>query len=119
MHPRPLLVAAGAGLTVGLVVAVLVIEALNVEFSAIVGLPAGVIAGLVVAAVVVGRYEAAGTPQRAAADAVAAFGYTLLGGAAVQYVGLFGLREVLTLQRLAGVAAVAAVGVFVASWVQG
>jgi xanthosine utilization system XapX-like protein len=50
MPSRPLLVAAGAGLTVGLVVAVLVIEAVPVELSALVGLRAGIIAGLLVAA---------------------------------------------------------------------
>lgn len=49
MPSRPPLVAA-ADLTVGLVVAVLVIEAVPVELSALVGLRAGIIARLLVAA---------------------------------------------------------------------
>lgn len=119
MRLRPLLVAAGTGLTAGPVVAVFVIEGLSVEFSAIVGLPAGIVAALVVAAVVVGRYESAERSQRAVTDGVAAFGYTLLAGAAAQYIDLIGLRGVLTLQSLAGAAAVAAVGVSVVSWILG
>lgn len=48
MNPRHLLTAVGAGITMFLVVTVLVIELLAVEFSAIVGVPLGLLAGLVV-----------------------------------------------------------------------
>jgi len=45
---RSALAALGAGITTFLVVAVLVIELLDVEFSAIVGLPVGAVAGWIV-----------------------------------------------------------------------
>jgi hypothetical protein len=116
MNSRALVAAAGAGLTTFLVVAVLLIEALPFEFSAIVGLPAGAVVGVLVAALVTASYADAGRAVRAVVDGAAAFSYAALAALAVRYVDLAGLRGAVTLPRLAGFAAVVAVAVAAVSW---
>ncbi|MFC7115804.1 hypothetical protein ACFQH2_13795 [Natronoarchaeum sp. GCM10025703] len=48
MNAWKLFTAVGAGVTTALLVAVVIIELLQIEFSALVGLPVGVITGIIV-----------------------------------------------------------------------
>lgn len=116
MHLRPLAVAVGTGITLGLAVAVVVIELLAVEFSAIVGLPVGVVAGGVAAVVVAGRYRTTSAGRRAVVDGLAGGGYVVVLGLAVRYVGRLGLRSVVTVPRLVALAAVVGLAFGLASW---
>lgn len=88
MDMRHALTALGAGLTTGLVVAVLVIEILAVEFAALVGLPVGALAGLVVLVTVAVTFDGLDVMERRALTAYAAFGLTVIGLAALSYVNL-------------------------------
>jgi hypothetical protein len=88
MDARTVLTAAGSGLATGLVVVVLVIEALDVEFSALVGVPVGVVAGVVVLVAVATTANGRDPSVRRALSAYAAFGLALLGLAALSYVNL-------------------------------
>lgn len=112
MNPRRALSALGAGVTTFLVVAVAVIELLAVEFSALVGLPVGLVAGIAVAA----RYDRLDAAPRYVVDAVAAFGLAVVAVQAVSYVDLAGLRSMLSTGVTVAVAVVAAVVAAVASW---
>lgn len=107
--------ATGAGVTVFGLVAVAVIEALNVAFSAIVGLPVGVVAGTMTAAVLFVRVDDLDRGSRAVADGVAGVGHAAAGIVAARYVDLAGAR---TLSVRTGLAVAVAVGVVagVASW---
>jgi hypothetical protein len=118
MKPRTVAAAVGAGAAVFLVVAALVTEALSVavEFSALLGLPAGALAGLLALGLLVGRYAALGPATRALADGLAGFGYAVFALEAAQYVNLPGARALLDLPLTVAVAAVVAVGLGVASW---
>jgi hypothetical protein len=89
MDIRHALTALGAGLTTGLLVAVLVIEMLAVEFSALVGLPVGILGGLVVLATVAITFDGLDAMERRALTAYAAFGVTAVGLAALAYVNVF------------------------------
>jgi hypothetical protein len=88
MDARHALTALGSGLTTGLVVAVLVIEVLTVEFSALVGLPVGVLAGLVVLATVGVAFDGLDAMERRALSAYAAFGLTVVGLAGLSYLNV-------------------------------
>ncbi len=107
--------ATGAGVTVFGLVAVAVIEALDVAFSAIVGLPVGVVAGTMTAAVLFVRVDDLGRGPRAVVDGVAGVGHAAAGIAAARYVDLAGVRA---LSVRTGLAVAVAVGVVVgvASW---
>jgi hypothetical protein len=116
MDSRAAGVAVGAGITGFLVVAVAVIELLNVEFSALVGLPVGLLAGAAVAVGVVARYDSLVGPARHAVDAAAGFGLAVAVLLAVSYVNLAGLRSELSTDVTVGVALLAAALTAVASW---
>jgi hypothetical protein len=88
MDVRTPIIAVGGGLTTGLLVAVLVIELLDVEFSAILGLPAGLLTGVVVIVVLLASLEQASTLQQAIAAATAGFGYGVLCSLVASYVNL-------------------------------
>jgi hypothetical protein len=88
MDIRHALTALGAGLTTGLLVAVLVIEILAVEFSVLVGLPVGILAGLVVLATVGVIFDGLDAMERRALTAYAAFGFAVIGLAALAYVNV-------------------------------
>jgi hypothetical protein len=109
-------VALGAGITTALLVAVLVIEAIAVEFSAIVGLPIGLLAGGITTALVSRRYDRVARPVRALFDGSAGFGYTVVLLLAGRYVGRLGLRSVVTFERLVAAAVVVAILTGLASW---
>lgn len=85
---RPI-TAVGAGVTAFLVVAVSVIELLDFEFSAIVGLPVGLIAGIVVFVLVLLRHDDADERLRWALAGFAGFGYGILLALGTAYVNLF------------------------------
>ncbi|MCD2203485.1 hypothetical protein [Halobacterium sp. KA-6] len=116
MHSRTVLSALGAGITTFLVVAVAVIELLPFEFSALVGLPVGLLVGGAVFAAVAARYDEAAPVLRYAVDAAAGFGLAVVVLQAVSYVNLAGLRSALSVDVTVAVAAFAGVIATVASW---
>ena len=119
MSVRSQAVALGAGITTALLVAVLVIEALPIEFSAIVGLPVGLLAGGVTTVAVARRYDSVDDATRALFAASAGFGYTVVLLVALRYVGRLGLRSLVTVERLVAVAVVVALLTGFASWLFG
>lgn len=88
MDLRTALAALGAGIATLLVVAVVVIELLDVEFSAIVGLPVGLLAGLAAFALLTSEYADLGQAPRVAVDAVAGFGFGVVLLLGASYVNL-------------------------------
>jgi len=88
MGYRKLITAIGAGITTFLVVVVAVIELLDFEFSAIIGLPVGVLAGIGGFGLVLFWYGDADEPFRWVAAGVAGFGYGIVVALAVSYVNL-------------------------------
>lgn len=112
MDRRTVLASLGAGIATLLVVAVLVIELLDAEFSAIVGLPVGLAAGAVTVAFLSVVYESLDRVRRAAVDAVAGFGFgvVLLRGA--DYVHL----ATVTVETTVGAAVAVGVLAGIASW---
>jgi hypothetical protein len=114
MNVRHALTALGAGLTTGLVVAVLVIELLDFEFSALIGLPVGVLAGLIVLATVAVAFDGLDEMERRAMSAYAAFGLTVIGFAALSYVNL--ARGFFSGTVAAGAGLIAAVLTYLGLW---
>lgn len=108
MELRTLFVAVGAAIAGFLVVAVAVIELLAFEFSALVGLPAGLLAGLVVLAAVLTRHGAASEPLRWLAAGAAGFGYGIVLALGANYVNLADVGFETTVAVGVGAAAVAA-----------
>lgn len=108
MIARKLATTLGGGVTTFFLVAVVVIEALEMEFSALIGLPLGVVAGGVVAIALWLRGDALSPGRRRVADAYAAVGTTILAFLTLRYVGVG--RSVLTVEVIvAGSLAVAVV----------
>lgn len=116
MKRRSVAAAVGTGITVFLVVAVTIIELLNVEFSAIVGLPAGLVAGAAVAVLVSARYETLNAPAGYAVDAAAGFGLAILALLVVSYIDLAGLRSELSADVTVMVGVLVAALTALASW---
>ena len=112
MDGRTLPTAIGAGITTFLLVTVAVIEALDFEFSAIVGLPIGLLVGAAVSIGVWVSMSSSGTGLRRLLSAYAAFGLTVLSLLALRYVNVG--RSVLSTDLIVGVGAVAVVAVYVA-----
>jgi hypothetical protein len=119
MDRGPLLVAPGAAITTTLFVAVAVIELLAVEFSAIVGLPVGVLAGLAVFAAVLAGYGSVGAGARRAVAGLAAFGYAVLVLLALRYANVAGARSLVTVPVLVGAGVATALAVSLGLWVSG
>ena len=107
----------GAGLTAFGIVAVVIIEAVQVDpVAGILGAVLGALFGLGVFGVVVLTYdEASPTIQRDVA-AVAAFGYTALAILALRYVNLAGLRSVIDPTVVVAVPSLVAVLVWLSLW---
>ena len=116
MLGRDIVSGIGAAISTTLIVAVVLIEALPFEFSAIVALPVGLLAGAGAGVVVARRYEQVDRPARALFDGSAGFGYTVVLLAAARYVGRLGLRSTVTFQRLLVAAVVVALLTAMASW---
>lgn len=114
MTLRTVLIACGAGLSTTLIVAVVVIELLAVEFSAIVGLPVGLLAGLLVLVGLLLGTDRLGPTARRVVSAYGTIGPVVLGLLALSYVNIG--RNVLSVDVVVGIAIVAAVTVFFGSW---
>lgn len=114
MEPRRALTASGAGVTTFLLVTVAVIELLDFEFSAIIGLPVGLLAGLVALVVLWVRLSALSPSVRRALGAYATFGLTVLGLLALRYVDIG--RGVFSTDVITGIGAVTAVLAYILLW---
>lgn len=90
MHSRRAFTALGAGLTTGLLVAVLVIEILPFELSALVGLPVGILAGLTTLAAVAVAFDGFDAAERRALTAYAAFGAIVVAVSVLNYLNVAG-----------------------------
>jgi hypothetical protein len=112
MNARRAITALGSGITVFLVVAAAVIEVLDFEFSALIGLPIGLIAGIVAVVVVILTHDDISDSLRWGIAAVAGFGYGILATVAASYVNLFD-TQFETRLIIGGIAAVLAVGLVV------
>ena len=88
MDTRTVFSALGAGSTTFLAVAVLVVELLDFEFSAVIGLPIGLIIGGSVVALLLSRYGTLSRASRVVVDAAAGFGYGILLVLGATYVNL-------------------------------
>jgi hypothetical protein len=104
------------GITGFLVSAVATIELLNIEFSALVGLPVGLLAGAAFAVVVAIRYDALVGPARYAVDAAAGFGFAVVVLLAVSYVSIAGLRSEISTDVTVGISLLTAAFAALASW---
>jgi hypothetical protein len=110
MNPRRFLTALGAGVTTFLLVAVFVIEFLDLEFSAIIGLPVGLLAGLAVFAFLWLQFTKLSPGVRRATGACAAFGLAILMLLALRYVNIG--RGVFSVDVMAGIGIAVAVVVY-------
>lgn len=108
MKARRPITAIGAGITVFLVVAVAVIELLTFEFSALIGLPIGLIAGIAVAVVIFLKHDDISDALQWVAAALAGFGYGIIATSAASYVNLVDsqFETTLAIGAVAGVLAV-------------
>jgi hypothetical protein len=88
MDVRKLFTTIGAGITSFLFVAVSVIELLGFEFSAIIGLPVGLLAGIVVSVGLWNRIDELSLGVRRAVTSYAAFGLAVLVFLALRYVNI-------------------------------
>ncbi len=113
MNPRKLFTAIGAGFTTFLLVAVLVIELSNVEFSAIVGLPVGLLAGIAVGIGIHTALDDLSLGARRAVTAYAGFGLAVLVVLAASYVNIL---SGLSVELVAGAGLGTAVIVYLALW---
>ena len=114
MNGRQVITAVGAGFATVLLIAVLVIELLAVEFSAIVGLPVGLLAGLFVFFAVLLRLDEVSAGLRRALRAYAGFGLAVVALLALRYVNVG--RAVLSTEVVVGLAVLAAIAVPVLDW---
>lgn len=103
--------AGGAGVTTALLVAALVTSVLDVAFSAIVGIPVGLLAGIAVAGGLWLGLDELSRGVRRVVTAYATFGATVFGLAALRYVNVG--RSVLSLERILAIAVAVAVVVAV------
>jgi len=109
--PAPL-AAVGAGATTFLLVAVPVVELLDIEFSALVALPLGLLAGLAASVGVGVSFTALRPARRRALAAYAAFGPTVLLVLALAYVNVG--RDLFTVDVAVGAGLAATVAVYLA-----
>jgi len=100
MDARRVFTTIGAGITTSLLVAVLIVELLDVEFSAIVGVPVGLLAGFLVFSGLWIRGDELSIDVRRAATAYAVFGVAVLVSLALRYVNVG--RGVLTAEVIVG-----------------
>jgi hypothetical protein len=88
MNLRKALTAFGTGITVFLVTSVFVISLLEIEFSALIGLPVGLIAGTLSFVLVLLRHEDFDRRIQWVAAGVAGFGYGVILSLGIAYVNL-------------------------------
>lgn len=116
MHSRRAFTALGAGLTTGLLVAVLVIETRPFEFSALVGLPLGILAGLTTLAAVAVAFDGFDAAKRRALIAYTAFGATIAVVAVLNSLNVVGGTISGTVAAVAGLVATALT--YLGSWLR-
>ena len=111
-----LVATAGVGVSAFLVAgaAVTGLLAATIEFSALIGLPVGVLAGLIVLATVAVAFDGLDEMERRAMSAYAAFGLTVIGFAALSYVNL--ARGFFSGTVAAGAGLIAAVLTYLGLW---
>ncbi|QIO24072.1 hypothetical protein [Haloarcula sp. JP-L23] len=114
MHYRTPLAAVGGAVTTFLLVAVTVIELVNVEFSALVALPLGLLAGLGTLMAVALNLADLSPERRRLLFAYAAFGPAVLLVLALSYVNVG--RSLLTAEVAVGVGLLATAVVYVSLW---
>ena len=117
MSIRSTLSALGAGFATFVLVSIAVIEVLDFEFSALVGLPVGLIVGAGVAVAIFLTYANRSTGVQRVITSVASFGYAILVLLGVRYVNLGGLRSAISVQMIAGIGVACAVLVFLGLYV--
>jgi hypothetical protein len=111
MEKRKLLTTVGAGITSFFLVTVSIIELLDFEFSAIIGLPIGLFTGVGVSVGLWARIDELSLGVRRAVTAYAAFGTALLLFLTLRYVNVG--RSVLTFETTVGGSLAAVVIVYV------
>lgn len=112
-----ILIGVGTGITAFLLVAILVIELVQVDPGAgILGVGAGTLAGIVVFVVVVMLLGDASDFIRWGVASVAGFGWMALIVSFLSYANIAGLRSFITPRNTAVIAAGAAVAVYTGSW---
>lgn len=118
MNARRLGTAVGAGGTVALVVAGALTALLDftLAFSAIVGLPVGLLAGLAVAWWILIGPERLDTPTGRVLGGAAAFGSAVLGYAVLSYANVAGTRGTLSLPQVTIAALAVAVATVAVLW---
>lgn len=99
------LAAIGTGIVTLLVVAVAVIELLAFEFSAIVGVPIGLLAGVILAAIVAASFDGLTGPLRWVVAGVSGVGFGLLLALATSYVNIaeFEVTQTLVIGLVVGI----------------
>jgi len=100
MDARWVFTTIGAGITSFLLVAVSIIELLNIEFSAIIGVPVGLIAGVLACTGLWIRGDELSLAVRRAATAYAVFGVAILASLTLRYVNVG--RGALTVEGIVG-----------------
>lgn len=114
MDPREVLTSIGSGVTTFFVVTVLVIELLDFEFSAIIGIPIGIFAGIAVLYILLLTIGDVPESARIILAGYAAFGLLLFFLLAVQYVNIG--RSVLTTPRVLGISVAGAILTIFGTW---
>ncbi len=112
MNLRTISVAVGAGITAFMLVAVSVIELLPFEFSALVGLPVGLLAGVIVLGGILVKYQVISETAQQLTAALAGFGYAIVVLLGVSYVNLGGLRSRITVELMIGIGIATAIAVY-------
>lgn len=117
MSSRQVIAAVGSGITTCLLVAVLVIELLAIEFSAIVGVPVGLLAGLFVCVELLARFDKMSVARRRGMSAYAGFGLAVVALLSLRYLNVG--RALLSVEVIVGISVLASTAVFVVGWLLG
>lgn len=118
MNLRRVLTAVGAGVSTFLLVAVALTATLPFEFSAIVGLPVGLLAGVGVLALLLVTLEDLTEPVQRLITAYAVFGIAVVAALAARYANLGPSRDVLSTDAIAVGGVVLAVIAYAVLWWQ-
>lgn len=119
MNASRILVGIGTGITAFLLVAIVVIEIIQVDpVAGIFGVGAGAVAGIIAFGVVLVLIGDAPDPIRWGVAAVAGFGWTVLIVSFLSYANIAASRSVITPSRTAVIGAGAAVAVYISLWVR-
>lgn len=119
MNASRVLVGIGTGITAFLLVAIVVIEIIQVDpVAGILGVGTGAVAGIIAFGVVLILIGDAPDPIRWGVAAVAGFGLTVLIVSFLSYANIAAARSVITPSKTAIIGAGAAVAVYISLWVR-